>query len=138
MKVSETVDDSTNDASRPTLLEELKQKMTDKIFRMLLTLRAKKNVPYTISVQMIAFLEQFTTIFDEVTSALHSTAAPIVNVDRISPALETIIDSLEKSKDAFDDFKTEYKIQKLYAKYPMFVAVLIGKRVENSRRSQVQ
>ena len=29
MKVSETVDDSTNDASRPTLLEELKQKMTD-------------------------------------------------------------------------------------------------------------
>ena len=132
MKVSETVDDSTNDASRPTLLEELKQKMTDKIFRMLLTLRAKKNVPYTISVQMIAFLEQFTTIFDEVTSALHSTAAPIVNVDRISPALETIIDSLEKSKDAFDDFKTEYKIQKLYAKYPMFVAVLIGKRVENS------
>ena len=54
MEVSETVDDSTNDASRPTLLEELKQKMSDKIFRMLLTLRAKKNVPYTISVQMIA------------------------------------------------------------------------------------
>lgn len=110
--------------------------MSDKIFSMLLSLRAKKNVPYTVSVEMVKFLQDFTvTLFDEIATALTSTVASIVKPELIPSAVAVIVEKLEKAKNIFEDYKTEHNIQKLYGKHPMFVepkTVIIGQRVKNA------
>lgn len=132
MDISQT--DDLDDTPRPSHLGELNQTMSEMIFFMLLTLRAKKNEPYTTLVEIINFLKDFTTtLFDQLATALNVTAASNVQNDLVHLAVSVLVDKLENAKSIFEAFKTEHNIQTLYAKHPMFVApktVVIGQRLK--------
>ena len=96
MDISQT--DDLNETWRPSPLEGLKQTMSEKIFSILVFLRTKKNVPYTTSVEMINFLQDFTaTLFDQVATAFNLNVTSIVQNELVHSAVSVIVDKLENA-----------------------------------------
>ena len=117
-------------------LDRMQKTLTENIMSMVFTLRAKKNVPYSVSLDIVHSVESFMSIMiTDMVTILKNHVSPIKMIHTVSPTIAVIVDSLEKSPKNFEPFQSEHKIYKLYESHPEFVApktIPIGQRVVNS------
>lgn len=115
----------------------LKETLSTDIFEMLLSLRAKKTVPYTTSLEIVKLVERIVNkILLGVVGLVQQSFCDITDPALIRPTLSTIANDLETVIDIFSTFRSEHKIQKLYENHQLFVApksVPVGNRVEYER-----
>jgi hypothetical protein len=120
-----------DDAAFNQPLEDL---VKEKAVSLLIELRAKGNIPYTESLDFIRRLSTFIDIL--IFSTLKSFNQAFLGISEVNEVFEknaAFNDQLEIVKSALLDLDSEYKIQKLYERHPLFVkreTVSVGSRNE--------
>ncbi len=115
-------------------LYALKDLIKENAISFLIALRAKGNIPYTESLD---FIRRLSTVIELVISStlqtINKVFSGISEVSEICGKIVALNEQLGSAKSALIDLDSEYKIQQMYERHPLFVkpeTVSVGTRSE--------
>ena len=105
----------------------IKEKMKTEALNMIVELRAKGNIPSTVSVDILRYLKNFVDLI------VDETAEAVVEVETFKESIVATKEGLMTLKSVIPGLATEYRIRQLYDQHPNFVSpepVVLGYRDE--------
>ena len=131
--------ESHNNKSQVSFSEKiqiLKEKMKTAAFNLISELRAKGNVPFNVSVNVLSNLTSFVDlIVNETSEAIQDEFVKVTDVETLSDNILFAKDNLMELKTFIPRFATEYRIRQLYDQHPNFVrpqSIVLGFRDEHA------
>jgi len=112
----------------------LKEKMKTEALNMIVEIRARGNIPFKVSVDILRLVANFVDlIINDTAEAIESEFKMVANLETVMEKTVSIKDNLMTLKGVIHNLSTEYRIRKIYDTHPHFVRpepLVLGYRFE--------